>query len=119
MNLQVKYSTIIVKDMEESIRFYQEVLGFVVDSQYRPTPEITITLMRPPKGETMVELIQSNAFDVGFYSIGMEVEDMEEAMETLKNRGAKILAEPAPTLVGSCAFIQDVNGVTIAIIHHT
>ena len=118
MQLQRKYTTSIVWDREESIRCDQDVLGFAEDSQYRPHPDTTITLMRAPKGETMVELIRSDAFETGFYSIGMEVEDMDEAMATLKARGAKILAEPAPTLVGSCAFIQDVNGVNIALVHH-
>lgn len=118
MDIQVKYSTMIVKDMEESIRFYREVMGFEVDSEYRPMPEITITLMKA-KGDAMVELIKNNVNETGFYSIGMEVDDMDAAMQELKSKGAKILAEPAPTLVGSCAFIEDPNGVRIAIIHHT
>ena len=43
---------------------------------------------------------------------------MEKAMEKLKSKGAKILKEPVPTSVGSCAFIEDPNGVRICIIHH-
>ncbi len=117
MDIQVKYSTIIVKDMEESIRFYQDVLGFEVDSRYTPTPDITITLMRA-KGDAMIELIKNNVNDVGFYSVGMEVDDMDSAMKELKSKGVKIIKEPVSTLVGSVAFLEDPNGVTIAVIHH-
>ncbi len=122
MDIQIKYSTMIVNDIEESIRFYRDVLGFEVDSTYRlpPTGEPVvgcITLMRS-KGETMVELIENKAFSVGFYSIGMEVDDMDKAMQELKAKGAKVLKEPARTSVGSCAFIEDPNGVRICIIHH-
>lgn len=122
MDIQIKYTTMIVNDMEESIRFYRDVLGFVVDSKYTPAPEGapvgSITLMKSPKGETMVELIKDHVNDTGFYSIGMEVNDMDEAMRELKQKGAKILKEPMRISVGSCAFIEDPNGVRICLIHH-
>ncbi|MDL2253008.1 VOC family protein [Ruminococcaceae bacterium OttesenSCG-928-I18] len=121
MEIQVKYSTMIVNDMEESVRFYRDVMGFTVDSTYHLTPkgapEGDITLMRA-KGDTMIELIKDHVNETGFYSIGMEVDDMDTAMRELKEKGAKILAEPMPTSVGSCAFLEDPNGVRICIIHH-
>lgn len=121
MDIQIKYSTMIVNDMEESIKFYRNVLGFEVDSKYTPAPEGapvgSITLMRS-KGDTMIELIKDYVNDTGFYSIGMEVNDMDEAMQELKSKGAKILKEPIPISVGSCAFIEDPNGVRICLIHH-
>ncbi len=117
MDLAVKYATIIVKDMDESIKFYTETMGFAIDSQYHPQPGTTITLMKG-KGEAMIELIQSAAYDVGFYSVGMEVENLLTAIAELKSKGAKMISEPLPTLVGSLAFLQDPNGVTIALIQH-
>lgn len=118
MGIQVKYATMIVNDMEESIRFYREVMGFDVDSQFTPAQNITITLMRA-EGGAMLELIKNDIHDVGFYSIGMEVEDMDETMQALKSKGAKIIAEPVPIMVGSLAFAEDPNGVKLAIICHT
>ena len=53
--MKVKYATIIVRSMDESIAFYSDVMGFAVDSQYRPRPGIVITLMKGA-GEAMVEL---------------------------------------------------------------
>lgn len=121
MDIQIKYTTMIVNDMEESIKFYRDVMGFEVDSKYYPTPEgappASITLMKSG-GETMIELIKDHVNDTGFYSIGMEIDDMDKAMKELKEKGAKILSEPVPTSVGSCAFIEDPNGVRICLIHH-
>ncbi|MGI6360891.1 MAG: VOC family protein [Bacillota bacterium] len=118
MTISVKYATIIVRDMEESIKFYSEVMGFKLDSQYYPPIEGTmITLMKGQTG-AMVELIKNSAYEVGFYSVGMEVEDLETTLEELKNKGAKIIGEIMPTLVGKLAFIEDPNGVKIALIEH-
>ncbi|HML38486.1 MAG TPA: VOC family protein [Bacillota bacterium] len=40
MNIKVKYATMIVKGMAESIRFYTEVMGFKTDSHYNPRPGV-------------------------------------------------------------------------------
>jgi len=119
MNLKVSYSTIIIKNTEESVSFYRDVLGFEFDSDYHIKPGTLITLMRSKKGDTMMELIETNdGENVGFYSVGMEVEDMETTIKELKSKGAKILMEPVPTMVGSCGFIEDPNGVRIALVQH-
>jgi len=117
MNAKVKYSTIIVKDMEESIRFYKDIMGFEIDSQYTPTSDVTITLMKT-KGDAMIELIKDSMHDVGFYSVGMDVEDLNAAIKELKSKGTKIIMGPVDITVGSLAFLEDPNGVRIALIEH-
>lgn len=117
MSIKVKYATMIVKDMDESIKFYSEVMGFEIDSQYNPLPGIDITLMKG-KGDAMIELIKDTIHEVGFYSVGMDVEDLNATVKELKSKGAKITMEPVPTMVGSLAFLEDPNGVRIALIQH-
>lgn len=117
MDIKVKYATIIVKDMEASIRFYKDVMGFEVDSDYHPQPGIVITLMKG-KGEAMIELIKDTVHEAGFYSVGMDVQNLNTTLEELKSHGVKIAMGPLPTLVGSLAFIEDPNGVRIALIEH-
>jgi len=117
MNMKVKYATMIVRDMDESIRFYTEVMGFTIDSQYNPRPGINITLIRG-EGETMIELIEDSLHEAGFWSIGMEVEDLNRTVEELKSKGAKITMEPVSIMIGSLAFLEDPNGVRIALIQH-
>ncbi len=46
MDMKIRYATIIVKDMAESIKFYSELMGFEIDSQFIPKPGIEITLMK-------------------------------------------------------------------------
>ncbi len=115
--MKVKYATIIVKDMDESIKFYKEVMGFEIDSQYNPLPEIIITLMKG-KGDAMIELIKDTTHDVGFYSVGIDVENLNATIKELKSKGAKIIMEPVPIMAGSLAFLEDPNGVRLALIQH-
>ncbi len=115
--MKVKYATIIVRSMNESIEFYSDVMGFEVDSQFKALPGVVITLMKG-RGEAMVELIENGAYEVGLYSVGMDVDDLAATVERLKAKGATITLEPVPTQVGSLAFVEDPNGARIALIEH-
>lgn len=117
MDIQVKYSTMIVKNMEESIKFYTDILGFRVDSQFNPQPETKITLLKG-KSELFIELIENKTYEPGLYCMGMDVKDLKGTLGELKSKGVKITMEPVPTLVGSMAFMEDPNGVRIALIEH-
>jgi lactoylglutathione lyase len=115
--MKIKYTTMIVKDMDESIKFYTEVMGFKIDSQYDLGPAGAITLLKG-EGETMVEIIQNPVNEPGLFSMGMDVEDLDTTLEELKAKGAKVTMEPTPITVGTLAFIEDPNGVRIALIQH-
>ena len=115
--MKVKYGTIIVADMEESIKFYTEAMGFEVDSQYNLGPGLTITLLKG-EGDAMIELIKHTENETGLFSVGMEVEDINTTVKELKSKGAKITQEPAPITVGILAFLEDPNGAKIALIQH-
>lgn len=115
--MKVKYATIIVEDMEESIKFYTEVMGLEIYSQHNPRPGITITLLKG-EGDAMIELIKNTENETGLFSVGMDVEDMSTTVNDLRSKGAKITMEPIPITVGTLAFIEDPNGVKIALIHH-
>jgi lactoylglutathione lyase len=55
--MKVKYVTMIIADMEESIKFYTEVMGLRIDSQYDLGPAGKITLLKG-EGDAMIEIIQ-------------------------------------------------------------
>jgi lactoylglutathione lyase len=115
--MKIKYTTMIVNDMDESVKFYRDVMGFEVDSQYDLGPAGTITLLKG-EGETMVELIKNPVDETGLFSMGMDVEDVNATVKELKSKGAKVTMEPTPITVGTLAFIEDPNGVKIALIQH-
>ena len=115
--MKIKYATIIVNDMDESIKFYTEVMGFEIDSQYNLGPAGAITLLKG-EGETMVEIIENPVDEPGLFSIGMDVEDLDTTVKELKSKGAKITMEPTEITVGTLAFMEDPNGARIALIQH-
>jgi lactoylglutathione lyase len=113
--MKIRYATIIVKDMNESVKFYTDVMGFEVDSKHNPFPGLSITLL---KGDAMIELIKNNENEVGLFSVGMEVEYINSTVKELKSKGAKITREPMPITIGTIAFLEDPNGATIVLIQH-
>lgn len=115
--MKIKYVTMIVNDMDESIKFYREVMGFEIDSQYDLGPAGTITLFKG-EGDVMIELIKNTENETGLFSVGMDVEDINTTVKELKSKGAKITMEPTPITVGTLAFLEDPNGVKIALIQH-
>ena len=115
--MKVKYATIVVEDMDESIKFYTEVMGFEIDSQYDPQPGATITLLRG-EGDAMIELIENTEYGTGLFAVGMDVEDINTTVKELRSKGAKITMELIPITVGTLAFLEDPNGVRIALIQH-
>lgn len=114
--MKIKYSTMIVEDMNKSVHFYRDKLDFEVDSEYN-LPQGKITLMKG-EGDTMIELIENEAYDIGLYSIGMDVEDMDAEVKKLKDSGIKFDMEPIEITVGSMALFKDPNGVNIVLVQH-
>ncbi|MEW6554336.1 MAG: VOC family protein [Actinomycetota bacterium] len=117
--MKIRYATMAVADMDESTRFYTEVLGLEVESRHNPRPGLTITLLKG-EGDAMIELIEDteNPRETGLFSVGMEVEDIRATVEELRSKGAKITMEPIPITVGTLAFLEDPNGAQIALIQH-
>ena len=105
MRISVQYSTIIVKNLEESVIFYRDILGFT-EGYHVDLPFGGITIMNSPGGAS-VELIQAPQFEVGLYSVGTDVDDLDEVITHLKSEGYEIEGEIAVTTVGRQAFVLD------------
>lgn len=103
--------------MEESVKFYTETLDFTVDEVF-DVPGGKITLLNG-EGFAGMELIEHPSYDVGIYSIGMDVEDINEEIEKLEEKGAEIALRPMPTQVGYMARVIDPNGINIVLVQHT
>ena len=117
MKVSVQYSTLIVKSLEESIAFYRDVLGFS-EGYHVDLPVGQITIMESPDG-ACVELIESPEFPVGMYSIGTDVDDLDEAVRRLAKAGFEVTGPAVATSVGRQTFVLDPNGVRICLIEHT
>ena len=115
--MKIKYATIIVENMEQSVKFYTEVMGFEVDSQYTPAPGVIINLLKG-EGDAMIELIKNTENEIGLFSVGMEVKDLDATVKILKSKGVNITLGPVPITDGFLAFVEDPNGAKIALIQH-
>lgn len=117
MKIKVQYTTMIVKNLNESVIFYRDVLGFK-EGYHVEVPGGAITIMESDGGAS-VELIENTNFPVGLYSVGTDVDDLDEIIFHLKANGYDILGPVIPTSVGRMTFVQDPNGVRICLIEHS
>jgi lactoylglutathione lyase len=113
------WTTIQVKNMEESIGFYTTVLDLVIDSKFSPMSGLEITFLGD--GETKLELIyntkNSNVSHGNSVSTGFLVDSVDEYISKLKEQGIKITEGPfAPNPSIKYFFIEDPNGYRIQLV---
>ena len=118
MKIKVQYSTMIVKSLEESIKFYRDVLGFKEGYHVNTPDGGAITIMNSENGAS-VELIENKNFETGLYSIGTDVDNLDETIMHLREKGYETTGPVIPTTVGRMTFVLDPNGVRICLIEHT
>jgi len=114
--IKVQYSTLIVNNLKESVDFYRDVLGFKEGYHVDLPNGAAITIM-DSEGAS-VELIEGKQFEVGLYSIGTDVDDLDKTLKELEMHGCTPITPIIPTTVGRQTFILDPNGVRICLIEH-
>jgi methylmalonyl-CoA epimerase len=102
---KINHIGIAVKDLEASKQFYEESLGLTVEHE-ETLGEMKIAFV--PIGEVNVELIQSTTEEgviakfiakkgEGIHHIAYHVDDIDSALEKLKDQGIKLVDEkPRP-----------------------
>lgn len=112
------WTTIQVKNLEESIAFYSDLIGLKVMQRFPAGPGIEIAFMgNGVKGETLVELLaNSNAAEVNFsefLSLGFAVDSADAMLETVKNKNITIYGGINETPKFKFFMIKDPNGLNI------
>jgi methylmalonyl-CoA/ethylmalonyl-CoA epimerase len=100
---KVDHIGIAVKNLEETLKFYEEVLGIkcVADEVVEEQKVKTAFL---PLGDTEIELLESTSEDgpiakfiekkgEGIQHIAYRVDDIEKALEELKEKGIRLIDE--------------------------
>ena len=120
------HTMIRVNDLDESLKFYCEVLGMkLIRKKDYPSGKFTLAFVGygDESQNTVIELTynwdthqyeRGNAF--GHLAIG--VEDIYLTCDELRTKGVKIVREPGPMKHGGTeiAFIEDPNGYKIELI---
>jgi len=114
------FVTITVKDMDESARFYKDVLGLKEARRFSPQPGVDIVFLKDEEGNA-IELIahegNEGACGRSSVSIGFEVDSLEATMAMLKDRNVGIIRGPLGATGGvRFLFVKDPNGVEIEFI---
>ncbi len=108
------WSTLSVNDLEESLNFYQNIVGLKLNRRFKPNEETEIAFLG--KGETKLELIhdsKNNGVNYGKdISLGFEVDSLEDKMNQLKENSINIESGPVqPNPNIRFFFIKDPNGL--------
>jgi len=120
------HTSITVRRMDESLRFYTEVLGLVADGR-RAIPEnhAEIAFVRDPESGARVELTHwdgKETFEVGeqLDHLAFEVRDLDAFLARARQAGVRVAREPYRLSGGSgrIAFVLDPNDVWIELIEH-
>ena len=122
---RIDHVEIVTDRPEETAAFYTDVLGFKVkmrDRVERSGLGVPIDLVYLDLGGTVVELISYDGIAVdpapqrahlGYRMIALEVDDMEQTADYLKQKGVDIVWGPRITETYARAEICDPNGFHI------
>lgn len=112
------WTTIYVRDLEESIAFYSDLLSLKVVRRFPAGPGREIAFMgNGIDSETLVELLaDSNATGVNFgehISIGFAVDSVDAMLETVRSKGIPLHGPLIETHGSKFFFIKDPNGLNV------
>ena len=120
------HTSITVRNMEESLQFYTEVLGLEFERR-RTIPEnhAEIAFVKDPVSGARIELTHwdgKDQFDAGeqLDHLAFEVADMDRFLLKVRAKNVRIAKEPYRLAGGTSrlAFILDPNDVWIELIEH-
>lgn len=109
--------------MEESLRFYTEIMRFNVLRRFSPQPGVNIAFLKGKDGG-LVELIEcedkpqnSQEGTKSIVSIGISVDNLDKEIENIEENNIQIIRGPIEIPTGErFIFIEDPNGVEIELI---
>ncbi|MBS2939363.1 VOC family protein [Nocardioides sp. J2M5] len=114
-----------VKDIDESLAFYTDVLGFEAgdDLQLGPDfrwctvvhpkqPEVHLHLTTPsgPLPDHLIEALRRAQDEGGLPGVGLTVDDCRATYEDLRAKGVEFLQEPQERPYGVEALMRDNSG---------
>jgi glyoxylase I family protein len=117
---RIDHVEIIPSDLEKSIKFYTEVLGFKLKERFKvespPLEEVAFLQL----GDTMLEFLKvkdpaatSEEWQVGYKRMALEVEYMDKAVVYLASKGIKPIWDPIDLGKSKRAEVKDPDGLSI------
>jgi lactoylglutathione lyase len=118
------HTSITVRNMDESLRFYTDVLGLEFERRRRiPENRAEIAFIHDPKSGGRIELTHwddKDRFEAGeqLDHLAFEVDELDRFLARARDQGIRIAKEPFQLKGGTSrlAFILDPNDVWIELI---
>jgi len=115
------WCTITVDNMDDSLKFYQEIVGLSINRRFTAGAGVEISFLG--EGETKVELIcipnhkaTGNAEGI---SLGFEVKSVDEMIKVIKEKGLEVESGPIqPNPRIKFFHVKDPNGVSIQFVEN-
>jgi lactoylglutathione lyase len=115
------WTTLIVKNLEESLKFYMEIVGLNISRRFNAGPELEIAFLGD--GETKIELICNKSMKEVNYghdiSLGFEVSSVDEMVAFVKGKGINVQSGPfQPNPHTKFFYVSDPNGLKIQFVEN-
>jgi lactoylglutathione lyase len=119
MDMAFLWCTVRVKDLERSVKFYEDVVGLKVVHRL-PGPHGDIVFLGAG-GETLLELMGGRSKNVDEdISIGFSTGDLDALTKELHARGVKIHSGPFSPAPGvHFLFVQDPDGLKVQFVEQS
>ena len=124
--MRILHTMLRVGNLEQSIEFYTTVLGMkLLRQKDYPDGKFTLAFVGygPESEDSVIELTynwDTDHYDLGtgYGHIALEVDDVYQACDDIRQRGGKIIREAGPMNAGTTiiAFVEDPDGYAIELI---
>jgi len=118
---RIDHTEIVPRDPEETLHFFQDVLGFTLKRRVQVDAPPMKEVIYLELGGTMIEVISAEnpsarseePWQVGYRAIAIEVTDMEEAVNHLRAKGIEMSRDPVDLGTSIRGELKDPDGLTI------
>jgi len=115
------WSTIKVKNLEESLKFYKEIVGLTLSNRFSAGMGKEIAFLGD--GETKIELICDESLkDINYseyISLGFEVKSVDDMMNLIKEKGINMHSGPfEPNPHTRFFYVLDPDGLKIQFVEN-
>lgn len=111
------WTTIYVKDLDKSLKFYTDVVGLEVDGRFPAGPGMEIGFLKSQGTDTKIELIQEAVFkgrkEPTAISMGFLTDDIENKREEVKAAGYEPTEIIRPNPHAQFFFVKDPDGIEV------
>ena len=116
--MQLTHITINTGRLEESVAFYQNILGLNIARDMRGKGTVNIVFLNDGSSDVCIELVanKEHSYEGSGISVGFATDDLDKSAQELKSKGITTGKIIVPNLHTRFFFIEDPNGVQIQFI---